>query len=460
MNEQDIEDFKRLFDAWKSTFRSIVQTYIATKTDGGWSLRYGLFVFAPDLPGATKEEIIVETPSIIAGRAYSKASPSNFKKALTKVFEKSLTFRFQKREVYFAEKGYDTHLHLQHHPNTEANLRLPTLVLRDRNSVNLIQRSDLLDLELYSSDSPFDGVNDLLSQLGIGSDPRYTSNPLLEIAMRPPAIFSEQSAIKGGKLNVKVVASPGIKRHSIKIGVRFIVDGVTMRKSIDARDIAWSEENEWTVANTECDVLPAKLAQCFLSYDGEFLHKLWMTDPLQQLNQRSGIYALFDQGKVSLREALFPQKTHARNLEEGMALLLSLHGFIVSKYGFLKSQDGPDLVAETMNGKLAVVECTTDLPDKSDKLTKLIQRTIRIKEYLSTTLHSYSEVIPVLVSTLPTAEVHAQRDSAAKMGVALICKENIEELIKRLEFPPNPDVLYEEAKQLIPKKEGSFSLQA
>lgn len=184
------------------------------------------------------------------------------------------------------------------------------------------------------------------------------------------------------------------------------------------------------------------------------MYSWWVTDPTQTLNRRTGIYTLFDGGKNILRGLLSPQRTQARDLEDGFALLLSLHGFTVSKLG--KVQDAPDILAETTSGKLAIIECTTDLPDKNDKLTKLVQRTIKIRSYLSKSLQPYSEVLAILVTTLTEAEAEPHRELVAKSGVALVCREQIDDLLLRLELSANPDQLYEEAKRLVPRVEGDL----
>jgi hypothetical protein len=63
-------------------------------------------------------------------------------------------------------------------------------------------------------------------------------------------------------------------------------------------------------------------------------------------------------------------------------------------------------------------------------------------------------VQPVIISALSKGEVKAHMEEAGKHGIAVICKEDLENLVAtRIVLPPNPDGLFQEAIQLIPKSD-------
>ena len=82
--------------------------------------------------------------------------------------------------------------------------------------------------------------------------------------------------------------------------------------------------------------------------------------------------------------------------------------------------DGPDIIATTPGGNIGVVECTTGLLNAKDKLIKLAQRTVLIKEQLNRTGHGYLFVLPIIVTALPKSEVEAGLEQAGENRIALV----------------------------------------
>lgn len=58
-----------------------------------------------------------------------------------------------------------------------------------------------------------------------------------------------------------------------------------------------------------------------------------------------------------------------------MALLFGMLGFSIAQHGRApKLAEAPDFIATTQAGNIAVVECTSDLPDKGDQVATAIRR--------------------------------------------------------------------------------------
>ncbi len=180
-----------------------------------------------------------------------------------------------------------------------------------------------------------------------------------------------------------------------------------------------------------------------------------MLDPQKRLNPRHAIHEVFDEELEVLKKILFkPPDSDSRAFEDGVALLLNMLGFSVSHHGRIpKLQKGPDIIVITPSNRVGIIECTIGLLDEKGKLAKLVQRTKLIKEKLVTTGYGYLLVQPVIVSALSRVEVEAHLEEAGKHGIAVVCKENLEILINRVSLPSNPDTLFQEAMQLIPRGE-------
>lgn len=454
VNVQNVHSFSKLVSRWKPAVRSLIRTYAAVRSENGWLLRYGLLSFSPELPIPKDKHLFVATKSIRAGIDAIAIMPCEIDKFIESVAAGNFGLSVGGEDLIFGGGETDSSFNPSRPPRASFSRRLPCLTITTRNNVSLIDRPEDLDLDMKAHDQPFDGVQDLLSTLGIPVDPRYNSNSIIEIVLPTPAMIVDESQIISEKLSIKIKASPNIAPNVIRIGVRAHTENGQVRFTLREDKIIWDQVGDWLYGSCVHPLPNVSHAQCFLNYGEDFLHSWWIVDPTKALNKRVGVYTLFDQDKQALRELLYPERSRSRDIESGIAQLMSLHGFIVGKIG--RRSDAPDVLAETPSGKLLVIECTTDLPDKGDKLSKLIQRTIKIAEYVSKNSGSYLDIQAVLATSLTEAESGPHRDLAIKHKVALVCKEQIEELLNRLDVPENPDQIFEEAKQLAEQDQGEL----
>jgi hypothetical protein len=228
--------------------------------------------------------------------------------------------------------------------------------------------------------------------------------------------------------------------------------GDSERIAINGKSLVWTREDHWLVGRYSIDIeLHTSFVQCFIGYAGESISQWWLPDPSKQANPRAVIQRLFDKDNERLRKLVFPQRTRARDIESGVAILLGILGFSVLPYGAKEVvQEGPDLVAITSNHRILVIECAIDLPDSRTKLGKLQTRTQRIRdEYRSSGL-AQIEILGTLVTNASRSELSAHHSEFSKAGVALVSKEDLEAILMRLEHPANPEGLFDEAKRLIP----------
>ena len=79
-----------------------------------------------------------------------------------------------------------------------------------------------------------------------------------------------------------------------------------------------------------------------------------------------------------------------------------------------------------------------------------MQRSKLIKDKLEAAGFGFLQQLAVVVSPLSREEVKANLEDAGKHEIAVICREEIEQLLSRVFLVPNAEQLFEEAKRLIP----------
>ena len=119
---------------------------------------------------------------------------------------------------------------------------------------------------------------------------------------------------------------------------------------------------------------------------------------------------MFDSDLEILKKLLLsPENDKSQMFELGVSTLFSLLGFSVCNYGRApKLQDGPDVIAIAPSGNVGVVECTVGLLDRNDKLAKLVQRSMLIRQKLDHANYSYLQLQAVIVTPLARQEVAAK----------------------------------------------------
>ena len=446
MTDNSFDYAKSLLNQWASCFQTVTTTFFAVDDGGGYVIRFARVNLEP--VAREIESRLYRTASIAAGIVTRKFTNEELSRYVGWLNCDS---------IEISEEG----LHLTHTPPTDtrsrffpiripgfndAQQRMPGVIFTGPQSA--LGNADILDLELMSSETPFNGIVDLLSFLGIPTNYQYGGDKQVELVLSLPAMVGAQSTIKNQRLYLFVLASQSISKDSVRIGAKLVTnDKPTTHLSISSDEIAWKEEGNILIGSVEKDVADANYVQLFLSYNSEWLHTYWVSDPSKLPNSRLAVYDLFDESHKQLDKLLHNPGTDARNFEVGTALLLELLGFNVSHFGATKLSDGPDLVAETPNRRLAVIECTTKISDLNEKIGKLLQRCMRIKDASKNMASSYVDILPVLFTNLPSGEVQHFQKAASEQGTLLSAMGTIEELEGRLQLPVDPERIFDDAKE-------------
>lgn len=310
-----------------------------------------------------------------------------------------------------------------------------------------------IDWELKAAAEPFENLDDLLRQCSLPIQSEMGDSSLLEVIAATPVAIADTSIIKDGHAVIECRMAAGLAAKKIQLGYKvFQGGGVVRRECVNGDSLTWKKDNTMKIGTYKLPVEEATLVQAFVSYAGVSQHQWWVADPNKRMNPRYAIHQIFDDDMELLRKMLLrPDTDKPYAFEHAVSMLFDLLGFSITNYGRIpKLQKGPDVIAISPLGNIAVVECTIGLIDQNDKLAKLVQREKLIRDKLENAGYGYLKLLPVIITPLPRTEIAANLDVAGKHNIAVICREDIEEMIGRVALPLNPDQLFEDAKRLVP----------
>ncbi len=314
-----------------------------------------------------------------------------------------------------------------------------------------------LDWELRASTTPFESLQELALVYKCGNLLGYIS---VEVVALHVAAVDYGSQVTGELARVGVFLSHGCNTSSVTLGYRIFDGGrVTGRCAIDGSMMEWEQRSEHQYGVAKVQVPTAAVLQCFVSYSGIAQHFGWVEDPTKSQNPRRAAYGAFDGGLNVIRDFLMKtgKGQDARDLEFGVAWLLWMLGFSPAHLGATgRTQDAADIIAVTPSGHVAVVECTTGLLKADNKLPLLIDRTERLRREMHLPNTRDLRVLPVLVTSRTRAEVRADLEQAAKLGIFVLTKEGLDRLISRTLILPNADQVFDEAFQTTFEQTASY----
>lgn len=460
-SDTSLSQFIELAQEWSIGYSKIVCTYLAFKRDGTWCLEHSITAFFTDLFDEVEKltvPVTVETDSVLAIRKVIDFNEQHFDRAVApKTFDPFSTFVDEYKISVPNEVG--TKLRYYFEPFTQrefpGNWRWPALTAKsDQNLTNHhLPRQEQLDLELMSHELPYSGVQDLFEAFSIPQTifQRGYSCPEATWIITHPAIVLDTSVIENETAKIKLKCPNSLNTQDLSVGLRVLTGTPPIvRANVKMSNATWTPKEKWSFAEVEEPVGAGKIADVHLKYKGRYLGHHWIKDPEKSLNPRHALYKLSDSKDV-IGATFFDQKPD--HFEDSVSLLLNLLGLTAVSYGRIPPlKDAPDILAYSPVGHLFVVECTTGDIGRDGKLLKLSQRTREIREAANQGGIGYPFIIPVIFTTLQKEETKAYWDEAADFGIALVCRENIENLIGRVEAPPTPQQLYDEAIAAIPRK--------
>jgi hypothetical protein len=202
--------------------------------DGTWALQYGLIAFSPEeIPTAA---LNLETKSILAVREASALGDAG-RAAVESVLSDTASIQIGGHVLQLPAPGNMARktYHALHLPRFPGPQRLPSItVTRQGTSSTVLSLPEMLtlDLELKAHEKPYDGLAELIAELGnpfLAHEMGNSALPRIEIAIAPPARIS-RGDIKDSELLVDVVTSPKIDQNKLALGLRiFQVKGTQVQ---------------------------------------------------------------------------------------------------------------------------------------------------------------------------------------------------------------------------------------
>src|SRR3972149_2557513 len=450
IDQKNINNFKELIKKWIKCFKWIEISYLAFKTTERPILLFGRILFDTS---KTATPFKFESDHILAGRDVREVSIEEIWEIIENTITGKLSIAGDSILLIPDDHGrYSLYFDPFYHPPVQFGPRFPGLQMRGKQKHQLLSQIGnvtFLDWEIQAADTPFYNLDELLATIGLPSLLQMGDLTRLELIVRWPGMITHTSVIEKGQGRIQCQVASGIDVKGIKLGYKIFLPTSTERGHLLGDAIKWEKEGDFQVGTINIEVGEASLMQVFLSYEGEALHQWWVADPQKHLNVRNAVHEVFDNKAEVLRQFLIEPKD-SRNFELGFSMLLNLLGFSTSHYGHIpKIQKGPDIIAIPPGGNIGIIECTIGLLDVKDKLAKLVQRTKLVKDKLEASGYGYIMIQPVIVTAFSKEEIAADVEKANKYKIAIVCREDIEELLKQIELPPNADLLFQRAVQTI-----------
>lgn len=475
MNEHNREYVKSFFSdiaAWSEACSTHIVSYVAFRGHNGFELAKARVFF--EMRPRDIEKAFYEFENIQAGVFHLsdlKMTPEEFIEELEKG-----NFPATNRKLSFAPKGchdvltflpegnggFSAYYNPYHNEGLETGNRLSLLSVMGGPS-SLQPRYTELDWELKSAKKPFDNVQELLFELSLGTvDSSKTEVEFIAANCLRPDRSEPYRSIQSTKAQPAFIIPNTLEKAKTALGFRLIHQGkVIRRERIDGSGLKWEEVENELRASKKIKVPEGAVMHCVGSYADKAQQQWWLSDPSTTQNPLRAAYNTFDEDLDVLNAFLEVGKDkgqNARNLETAIAWLLWMLGFKVAHLGLTKkTQEAPDLIATTNDGHFLVIECTTGQLKADHKLTLLIERTETLRKGLAASGNGHLKALPVIVTTKTRKDVLVDVEPTEKLGVLIITKEEISNLLNRSLVLPNAEKIYLEAEQIVKEAQEKHS---
>ncbi|WP_341314532.1 hypothetical protein WN982_04235 [Paraburkholderia sp. IMGN_8] len=448
--QSEIDRFRALAEHWTSAAQHVIVSYLAIEAAGTKWLHWAIvrYVYETVQP-ILLEPSVVRLDGVVVGRVPIDLANANFDLDLIlcagqlkingEVYTLPQTDGNSLSATFFADN----------HPQAQpSQARSPALMLSAGRALNVDPRF-LGDIEhrVRCLDTPYDGLADLLSEHLLPIAVMQRTETAIEILLEKPAETKlADSTISDGKLSAKIVASPRVDPTLLKIGVKIVPDKQNAtRLSIPGARLAWSAQEDGLIAaRVEQDVGDTPVCQVFLSYGGHHISRWWVGDSTRLPSQRAAFLAQFDKDLTKLREELLSRESRGHPFERVFALVLEELGFDCMYLGDVSHlQDAPDIYCETPTRRIAVVECAAVVSNASEKLSKLHQRVLRIRDSFVAQRLGNVQVNGVLVTKHGDAEIAPFAEEAERFGLGIVGLSALTRLADGLRLRVQPDALYD-----------------
>jgi Holliday junction resolvase len=447
----EIDNFLSVATEWRDAAQHAIISYVGIMIDGTyWLQRATVRVCCGPVEEKFREPSRVVISDFLIGRLTLDLTlePLDLEALTTNLSINS------KEQALRLRGGEETQLNAkfftEKHPNLRfGEARSPALVLSVDQPPNNISSHLILSLEqrLRSCEKPYDGIADLLDEHLVPLDSLSQQNCTIEIVLENPAETAlAHSTIKSGHLTAKIMASSRISPHRLRIGIKYLnPPHRPERQSILGDTLSWSQENGLATATLSYPLGEASVCQIFLSYGGQYISHWWIGDPTRMPNQRASFLEQFDKDLLKLRGELISTDSKGHSFERVLTLALEEIGFNCMYLGDISQfQEAPDIFCETPSGRVALIECAAVVTNTSEKLSKLHQRVLRIKQQFALQRLAHVQIIGVLVTKHDAAEIEPFIEEASRFGFNILGLPALARLADGLRFAVKPEQIYDQ----------------
>ena len=330
-------------------------------------------------------------------------------------------------------------------------------VTRGSRNVCLYQEigSQEVEWHLHTHKPPYRNLRDLYEDFDLPHDESNDAT-LIELHAPSPIELTSESRLNDGRVSVSLKAAPAISRRDVSVGYVAETMQGPQRGNIESSSIVWEHAKETSKAVVQLPVSDCLFADCFLTFSGKGVQHIRVAESKRKLNMRAAIQNAYDPGLAKLRQLLLEAKSgDTKRFEDAVAILLTMLGFNVAPHGRAKKLDeAPDIAAITPSGKVAIVECTVDLPNKGEQVATVLKRTEFARRSLDAAGWNETELLPVIVTLLPAGATGGHKEEAELRNVLVLCAEDLEAALERAKDPINADQVFAQWQQRL----GAFHL--
>jgi len=306
-----------------------------------------------------------------------------------------------------------------------------------------------VDNLLRRNSTPFDGISDLVSWLGLSNPFIGHRESSIDIRMLPPVdIIYPECGLHNNCLTLTLHAHSKFDVTRVGLAIKttpFLA--LETRKQVSSK-INWGRaKGGRRVGTVEINMDQVDNALAMLTLGESTIRRQWYSDQDKTGNSRLLAVQQFDKDLRMIKQAVI-DPTDGRRFELGISSLLFIIGF--SSVVQLET-NSPDLVVMTPGGTLAIVECTIRIADFHAKLGKLVDRRGSLIKAMTDSGHS-PRVDAFLICALPRDQIATQDDAPMQQNVTLITKEDIEAIFNQVRFPTDPDKLLDNALEQLTSK--------
>lgn len=322
----------------------------------------------------------------------------------------------------------------------------------------------VLDWELRSSTTPFDTIQELLSEYGLGG--LFIDRITVEvIATAVMGFDGDLCRITEEKAHIALRLANTLHASNVSVGYREINPGVPVKRgALAGLQFAWSQEAERQTGTLEISVNKAAILHCYAIYNGVAQTHWFITDPSTSQNARRVVIETFDPGLAILTEFMATSRGKnydARDLEVAVAWMFWMLGFSTIHLGSTaRTQDFSDVILITPQGHFAIIECTTGLLKAENKLAKLVARHASLRSRLDQSNNEHIKLLPIMVSTRSRTELQADLEQADRLGVLVLAREQLDQIVPRTMVRNDPDELFQDAERLLKSAQDALRPKA